>query len=76
MKPYEGMIKNAFAENDQAFLLEMIRYAPAYEEEHIEDTMIELNICPNCASKLEVKCDDEPHGEQFRYRKCTVCHWE
>jgi len=84
MKPYEELIINAFEVEDHEFLLELLRYAPSYEEEHIEDIMIDLNICPNCANKLTISCDEEVHGydvcdpliEQFRYKKCTTCHWE
>lgn len=84
MRPYEDIIKNAFEEHDQEFLLDMKRYAPDYEEEHIEDIMIELNICPNCCSDLEIVHESETHGytaydpltEHISYKKCSTCHWE
>lgn len=84
MEKYERIIQNAFDAHDREFLLEMLRYAPDYEEDQIEETMIELNICPNCAGELELIADEETHGytadfcmcETFRYKKCSTCGWE
>ncbi len=84
MRPYEGILKNAFANHDNSFLLELLKYSESIEEEHITDLMIELNICPNCGSGLVVVADNENHGysmndpliEVFRHKKCTTCHYD
>jgi hypothetical protein len=84
MSHYESVIKNAFAEHDQEFLLDLKRYAADYEEEEIERLMYELDICPNCASDIEVVCENETHGftaydplvEKICFKKCSTCGWE
>jgi len=84
MERYEDIVKNAFEAHDQEFLLGLLRYAPSHEEDEIERLMIELDICPNCCGDLETVNESETHGytayeplvENYRYKKCTVCHWE
>jgi uncharacterized protein with PIN domain len=84
VRPYEGILKNAFKNNDNSFLIGLLEYAESMEEEHITDMMIELNICPNCGDSLATVVDNEVHGysmndplvEVFRHKKCTTCHYD
>jgi len=84
LRPYEGILKNAFKNHDNQFLLELLEYAESMEEEHITDMMIELNICPNCGDGIEIVENNEVHGYSFsdplveviRYKRCATCHWE